>query len=159
MATDFPDTQDQSATALVGGIIEDVQHLVKQQLQLTRQEIIEDFRKAKEATRLYTLGAGTFFLGAVSLCFALAYLIHSLTSPVNADPASCPLWACHAIVGAVFAVLGGVLVWAGEMTSQTINPLYSPATEALKENVQWATRPTESLNRADAANDKKTIHT
>jgi hypothetical protein len=141
MTTDIQDSHDQTATALVGGIIDDVQHLVKKQLQLTRQEIIEDFRKAKEATWLYTLGAGAFLVGGVSLCFALAVLLHTLSSSAVTDPASLPLWACHAIVGAIMVVVGGVFTWAGAERCHTINPLGSPATEALKENVEWVAHP------------------
>jgi hypothetical protein len=71
----------------------------------------------------------------------LALLIHWLASPPNPDPAVLPLWVCFLIVGAVLAVAGGCLVLAGKSKLQTVHPLDNPATEALKENVQWLTTP------------------
>jgi hypothetical protein len=132
---------DQSATALMGGIIQDVQHLVKQQLALTRQEIADDVRKVKEGTVMFAFGGGLLLLGAVSLCFALAHVLHWSTSPSGSDPATIPLWACHAIVGVGFAVMGGIFVWSGEAKWKTINPMHNPAADALKDNVQWGLHP------------------
>jgi len=141
MATAFqhPSTE-QSTTSLVSGIVSDFQDLVKQQLQLTRQEIIEDIRKAKEGAWLYSIGVGTLVLSAIPIVFALVYLLHWATSPAGNDPASIPLWGCYAIVGIVLAAIGGVMTWQGMIKFEAMNPLtHNPATEALKENVEWAT--------------------
>jgi Putative Actinobacterial Holin-X, holin superfamily III len=141
MSTPFPNATEPTTTTLVGGIIEDVQDLVKQQLQLTRQEIVADFRKAKEATCFYAAGLGIAFLGGIVLCFALSHVLHWAASPPATDPAWLPLWACHAIVGSVLAILGGALLWGGERKRQSINPMESAAGEALKQNVEFATHP------------------
>jgi len=139
MATAFQNPTDQSATSLVTGIIEDLQDLVKQQIQLARREVQQDIRKATEGALFFAMSAGILFLGAIVSCFALAYLLHWATSPTDADPARLPLWACHGIVGLVLLVGGGALAWAGRMKFQSIHPLNNPATEALKENIEWAT--------------------
>ena len=137
MSIELQSPQENTATGLVNGIIEDVQHLMKQQMELTRREIVADVRKAKEATVFYGLGGGLFFLGGVALCFALAHLIHWATSPPGSDPARFPLWACHAVVGSLLALTGGVFVWAGELKWKSIDPLQSTASEELKQNVDW----------------------
>lgn len=139
MSTDFQNSTDQSATSLVGGIIDDMQDLVKQQVQLTKKEIKQEVHSALLAIIFFASGAAVLFFGALILGFMLVHLLHWCTSPAGADPATIPLWACHALVGGPLAILGGILTWLGFGKLKSINPLDNPATEALKENVKWAT--------------------
>jgi len=141
MATEVQNSSDQSLSTLVGGIVRDVQDLVKQQRELTRREIEDDLRKSSEAASLFGVGIGICFLGGLSLCWMLVHLIHWLSSPHGTDPALFPLWACFAVVGGVLAILGWEVTYAGRRKFQSINPLHNPATQALKENVQWLTTP------------------
>jgi len=132
---------DQSIASLVGGIVSDVQDLVKQQLQLMRKEVEDDLRKTAEAASLWVAGLVVLFLGGIALCLMLAHLLHWLTGPPGLDPASLPLWGCYAIVGVSLVIIGLGLVWAGKKTIASVHPLDNQATEALKENVQWLTTP------------------
>jgi len=141
MATEVQNRSEQSLSSLVGGIASDVQDLIKQQFQLTRREIEEDLRKGKEAALFLALGAAVAFLGAIALCLMVVHLMHWLSSPVGTDPAVLPLWACHAIVGVALFAIGGIIAYAGQQKLKSVNPLHNPATEALKENVQWLTTP------------------
>jgi len=139
MSTDLQNSTDQSTTALLSGIIDDMQDLVKQQVQLTRNEITQEVHSAAAAAVFFASGAAVLFFGALILGFMLVHLLHWMTSPAGADPASLPLWACHALVGAPLAILGGVLTWLGLGRLKSINPLHNPAVDALKDNVKWAT--------------------
>jgi hypothetical protein len=130
-----------SATALVGGIISDMHQLVEQQLRLTRREIEDDLRKATEAALIFGCGVGTFFLGGGVLCLALIHLLHWGVSPPGTDPALVPLWVWHAVVGVPLCVIGGVLACVGRMKFQSFDLMKNPATEALKENLEWAIAP------------------
>jgi len=141
MATEVHNHTEPSLTSLVGGIVNDIQDLVKQQLQLTRREIEEDLRKTKEAASILALGLGIAFLGAIPFCLMLVHLLHWLTSPALTDPARLPLWACHGVVAVVLFVLGASLAAVGRQKFKSVHPLDNPATEALKENVQWLTKP------------------
>jgi len=141
MATEVQNHSEPSLTSLVSGIVSDMQDLVKQQLQLTRREIEEDLRKSQEAASIFALGAGVLFLGAIPLCLMLVHLLHWLTSPPQTDSAALPLWACHGIVGVVLLVIGGCLAIVAGRTWKSVRPLQNPAAEALKENVQWLTKP------------------
>jgi Putative Actinobacterial Holin-X, holin superfamily III len=141
MATEVHNHSDQSMTSLVSGIVNDFQDLVKQQLQLTRREIEEDLHKCKEGAVIIAIGSGFLALGAFVLCLALVYLIHWLAAPVGTDPASFPLWACHAVVGGVLAIVGLGVVLSGRSKFKAIDPVHNPATQGLKENVQWLTTP------------------
>jgi hypothetical protein len=141
MATEVQNRSEPSLSSLVSGIVGDVQDLVKQQLQLTRQEIEEDLRKTRDAAAFYLLGLGICFLGAISLCLMLAHLLHWLTGPHGIDPASFPLWACYGVVGATLVVIGGGLACMGRQKLKAVHPMENQATQALKENVQWLTNP------------------
>lgn len=141
MSTQVHDHAEPSLASLVTGIASDMQDLVKQQLQLTRHEIEEDLRKSKEAVAMLVLGIAVVFLGAILLCLGLAHLINWATLPAGMAPPGFPLWACFGVVGAVLALGGGCLMAMGRSKFQQIHPIDNPATEALKENVEWATRP------------------
>jgi len=130
---------DASMASLVTGIVSDFQDLVKQQLLLTRKEIEADLRKSAEAASIWAAGMVALLLGGFTACLMLAHLIHWLASQPGADPASVPLWVCYLIVCAVLVTVGWCLMLAGRKTFQTVHPLENPATEALKENVQWLT--------------------
>jgi len=139
MATGYQNPTDQSATSLVTGIIDDLQALVKQQFLLARQEIKQDFRRATDGMLFMALSAGILFLGAIVFCFAVVYLLHWAGSPSDADPSRFPLWACHGVVGLVLLITGGIFAGVGLAKFKSIDPVNNPATEALKENIDWAT--------------------
>jgi len=141
MATEVQNRSEPSLSSLLAGIVSDVQDLVKQQLLLTRKEIEADLRKTWEAAMLFGVGVGISLLSAISFCLMFAHLLHWLTAPQGSDPATVPLWACHAIVGAVLVIIGGALVSVGRQKLKTVDPLHNPATQALKENVEWMTTP------------------
>jgi hypothetical protein len=141
MSTEVQNRSDQSLASLVGGIVSDVQDLVKHQLQLTRKEIEEDVRKAGEGAALFGTGLGVLFLGGVELCLMLAHLLHWSTAPPGTDPASFPLWACHGVVGAILFIFGWSVVCAGKKKLQAVAPPLDQSAQALKENVEWMTNP------------------
>jgi hypothetical protein len=141
MTTEVHNYSDQSVTSLVRGIVNDVQDLVKQQLQLTREEIQADVKKSKEPILLFLSGAGSFLLCGITFCLALAHLLHWLTIPRGTDLSGLPLWGSYAIVCVAFLILGAILFAVGANKMKTIHPLQNPATEALKENVQWLNTP------------------
>jgi len=132
-------SETNSVATLVGGIVSDVQDLIKQQLQLTRKEIEADFRKTREAASVLAVGAGLLFLGGFAFCLMVAHLIHFLATPagVTPDSATIPLWGCHAIVAAVFLIGGGGLAFAGKKKFDSFNPLPDESAQVLKENLEW----------------------
>jgi hypothetical protein len=142
MANDLQSPPEPSVSSLVSGIIDDAQELLKQQVTLFRQEILTDLKKTRDASSAVAAGAAVCIPGALAFCLMIAHLLHWLTSPAGSDPASIPLWACYAIAGALFAVVGGGLIYAGIRKFESFNPLPEQSVEALKENVQWLTNPT-----------------
>lgn len=133
MASDLHTDSGPSMTTLMGGIIGDAQELMKQQLDLFRTELREDIRKTKEALISLAIGAVLLAIGGFLLCFMAVYmLVYFLELPV---------WAGFAIVGGVFALIGGGLTAVAIGRFQSFNPLPDESAQALQENVRWITNP------------------
>jgi len=139
MATDLKvevkPERDASVTALVTGIVSDLQDLMKQQVTLLQHEIRSDFQKTKDAATLEGIGIGVALLGGLMLSLTLAHFLHWAIPEL-------PLWGAHGIVGLVALVVGGILFYAGKVRFASFNPLPDETVEALKENVRWITNPT-----------------
>src|SRR5262249_56859778 len=100
MATDLRTAPEPSVTALVTGMVNDAEELVKQEMALLKHEVKEDIRKTKEAVLSLALGLGITLIGSLLLCLMLPLLLNWAVPDL-------PLWVCFGIVGAVITALGG----------------------------------------------------
>lgn len=116
-----PPTTDISA--LVSGIIQDIQLLVKQQIQLTRQELVANIKLRGVATAFYGIAVGLAGLSIVMFCQALAHGLHWWSLTVSTRPPGMPLAACYGIVGAVLLMLSLILISVGRMKLCTLPAL------------------------------------
>jgi len=133
MANDVQTGNDASVTTLVTGIIHDAEELFKQQLHLLKHEVRKDLHKTVAAALSLLVGAFVLATGAFLLGWALVYLLQWLTD--------LPLWSCFAIIGGCLFVVGACLAYLGKKKFDSFNPLPDETAEALKENVQWITKP------------------
>jgi len=116
----------------VSGILNDAQTLIRQQAAMLRAEIKEDFRRTGDVARYMSVGAVLCAIGGLFLMISLVYLL-------NWFAPSLPVWACWAICGGLYLVLGGVAVYAGKRILDTYNPLPDKTLNALEENLTWKT--------------------
>jgi len=130
MATDV--SNDTSVTHLVTGIIDDAQHLLKQQAELLKADIRKDLRQAKEVGIAMITAGALLGSGGILLLFMLVHLL-SWAIP------DLPLWGSFGIVGGVLAIAGGIVFYRGQEKLETLNPLPEQSAEAMKENLQWKT--------------------
>jgi uncharacterized integral membrane protein len=100
---------------------------------MVRAEIKADFQHSVQAAALVAGGALVMLPAIFLLCNVLVYALH--------EELGLTRWQSHGIVGAAFAVLGGVLIAIGVWRYRMINPLPDRSVAALKENVQWLTNP------------------
>ncbi len=120
-STTPPQQQPQhNAAALLGGIVGDIQSLVQQQVQLTRNEIVTELRERLVRWAVITSGIGIAILGAIMLCLTASHLLHWGLSPPESDPASLPLWACYGVVSATLLAVGGGVARIGSATSSDV---------------------------------------
>lgn len=128
-------SNDTSVTALVSGIINDAQELIKQQVTLLKHDIRHDIRQAKEGAASLAVGGGVAAVGGILLSLTLVHFVSWLAP-------SWPLWVCYALVGGLLLAIGGGVMFAGKKKFDTLNPLPEQSVEAMRENVQWQTTTT-----------------
>jgi hypothetical protein len=133
MANDLRTGPEPSVTALVTGIVNDIQDLLVQQLNLFKAEIQSDLVKSREAAIPMFIGLGISTVGAGLLFLMLVHLLQWVTE--------WPLWACHGLIGGGLAVVGGALFFAGKKKFESFNPLPAESVQALKENVRCLMNP------------------
>jgi len=124
-----------SLSGLVGGIIDDAQRLIEQQITLLKHDVRKDIQHAKNTAVLLGAGVGVLAAAGLLLLFMLVHLLEWLTRP------DLPLWACYAIVGGALALVGGIVLYLGKKKLDALNVVPEESAEALKENLQWQTNP------------------
>jgi len=139
MATEAEAPPKAEVAPLLRGIVNDMGDLLQQQLRFARAEIREDVRKTVSVSELFGAGALVGLMGLLVLLFGVAHLLHWLTSPAGADPATLPLWACFGIFGAAILATGAVLIVVGRQKLDKFNPLPDKTVETVKENLEWIT--------------------
>jgi hypothetical protein len=120
---------DPSMTALVSGILNDSQELIKQQIALMKSEIRADLVRARDGATYLAAGVGTLVLGGIVLCFMVVHLLNWALET--------PTWAGFGMVGGGLVVLGFVFYGLGLAKFSTLNPVPEESVRAVKENVQW----------------------
>jgi hypothetical protein len=126
--------QEHSVTQLVSGIVDDAQVLLRQQIALLKHEVRKDLREAKQVSMTFLVGSVVGGIAAVMWSFALVYLLNWLWPVI-------PVWASFAIFGLVFSLVGLTLVYTAKQKLQEIVPISDEAQQAIKENLQWTTKP------------------
>lgn len=129
MAIDTHTDSAPSMSSLVTGIVDDVQKLIRQELALARREVKEEWSKAKTAAVSMAAGACLLGLGVVLLSLTLVFLLDRFTA--------IPLWGCFAVIGGIFAAIGGGLLFAGTHKAGELSVIPPRTAETMKENAEW----------------------
>jgi Putative Actinobacterial Holin-X, holin superfamily III len=134
MATQQIDTDSEvGVTTLLGGIVEDARDLFVEQMTLFQVEIKNDLRRTVMAVAPIMAGACVIFAGLILLGIGAANLL------VWAAP-EIPLWVGYALIGGLFAIVGGGLLMWGKIMLDKVHALPETALKGLKENLQWKTK-------------------
>ena len=120
-----------NVTNLVSGLLDDAQKLVRQQIEMLKSEVREDFRRSKRAAEFGSLGVVLLTVGFLGLVMALAYFLHEYYQ--------FSLWASWSITGGLFLVVGGALAATSYILLERFNPLPDKTFNALQENLSWKT--------------------
>jgi hypothetical protein len=115
--------------ALVGGIFEDAQSLVRQEVALARCEVAQAGEKAKTGVALLTSAIAVCSVAGVLLGFMLVKLLQQYLLPNHE-------WACFGIVGALVALLGGALFYIGLNQINQVHLSLPQTAETLREDAQ-----------------------
>jgi uncharacterized membrane protein YqjE len=121
------DPSEQSLGQLMGEVVSDVGTLVRQEIELAKVETKEELGKAGKVAGTFGGAAMAAYMALLFLSLALAWL---LSQTINRA-------LSFAIVGLLYAVIGGALALRGHQQTQSINPLPEKTIETLKEDAQW----------------------
>lgn len=114
--------------SMVGGIVEDAQKLVRQEIALAQREVAQAWDKGKTAAALLASALAVFIVGGALLGIMLAKLLY-LFLPNHE-------WACFGIVGGLVALLGGALIYHGVHRINEVRVSLPQTAESLREDVQ-----------------------
>ena len=118
-------------TGLVSGIVNDAQTLMRQQIEMLKAEVKEDFRRSKRAAEFGGLGIVMLTVGFLALVGALGFFLHEYYG--------FSLGASFGITGGVFLLIGGALAATSYILLERFNPLPDKTFNALQENLSWKT--------------------
>ena len=122
-------TNDTTVSDLISGLVNDAQQLVHREIDLAKREVAIEVDKVKQGVVALGIGAGLAVIGALLLGHMLVYLVQTLTG--------LSLWVSYLIVGAVFAIGGGLLLMQGIKRMKDVDPVPRETIESVKEDIQW----------------------
>lgn len=118
-----------SVASLVGGILEDGQKLVRQEVALARREVAEACDKAKSGVALLSSAHLVCAVAGVLLGLMLVKLLHQFLLPNHE-------WACYGIVAVPFGLLGAALAYCGRMKLGEVHLSLPQTAETLRDDAQ-----------------------
>ena len=118
-----------SMASLVGGIINDAQQLIRQEVTLAKQEVKEELGKVKAVAASAAIALALAVVGGLLLCLMLVHLLQWATGWHD--------WVCYGIVGGVFLAVAGALAAVAKSKASQIDVVPRQTVESIKENVQW----------------------
>lgn len=119
-------------TGLVSGILDDAHTLVRQQFEMLKAEVHEDFQRSKRAAEFGGLGVVLLTVGILGLVTAIALFLH--------EQFQFSLWASWAMTGSLSLILGAGFAATSYVLLERFNPLPSKTFHALQENLKWKTK-------------------
>ena len=132
MLTAPHDANKPGIPSLIGGIFQDAIDLVSKELTAAKLEIREELEKTKSAVLLMAVGGGALIVGILLLSLMLVHLLQNITG--------FELWICHAIVGAVLALVGFISLYSAKQRAATTSLIPTDSVQGAKEDARWITR-------------------
>ena len=122
--------EERSVGELFGELSQDMALLVRQEAQLAKTEMQQ--KLSKVTTDLVSLATGGFvaYLGAFALVTAVILL---LVDPIGLKP-----WLAALLVGALFAIVGWVMLQKGLKELKRTDPTPRRTVDTIKDDIQWA---------------------
>lgn len=126
MLEDIKNQVQSSISPLVGGILDDTQELIRQELALAKSEVKHEAAKLKTALISVGVAASVFLLALITLSITGAHLLAWLFPEL-------PLWAAFGIVAAAELLLASLLFFKSKQDLESINLIPPQTAATLKE--------------------------
>jgi len=122
-----PAQPDKSLGELFSSLTSDLSTLLRQEVELAREEMRVEARKATKAGGAFGGAAVVGLLTGVALVMTLGFVLDTFM----------PAWAAFLIVTAVLALVAAVLALQGRARLREIDPKPEKTVQTLKEDAQW----------------------
>jgi uncharacterized membrane protein YqjE len=118
---------DRSLGELFSELGNETSALVRQEIALAKVELTQKATKAGKNAAYLAAGAAVGYAAFLALMAALVFALGE----------AMPLWAAALIVGVVFAVVAGIVIYEGINNLKRMNVAPRQTVETLKEDAQW----------------------
>lgn len=127
----------ESLGTLVTGIVEDLQGIVRGEVQLAKTEIKEDVSGLGKGAALIAAGAFLGLVGFIFLMLGVTYLLNK----------SLELWLSALIVGLALLIIAAIaaLIGKNQLSASSLKP--DQTIESIKEDQQWANQQIKSVKK------------
>jgi uncharacterized membrane protein YqjE len=123
--------------SLVSGVIEDLQSLVRSEVQLAKVELKEDAREIGAGAGMLAAGALVGLVGFIFLMLGVTYLLNK----------SLEMWLAAGIVGVVLLIIAAIVAMSGKNKLSAANLKPAQTIDSMKENQEWASRQIKSVKK------------
>jgi hypothetical protein len=130
-------TPPQGVGSLVSGVIEDLQSLVRSEVQLAKTELKEDAQQIGSGAAMIAAGALVGLVGFIFLMLGVTYLLNK----------SIEMWLAAGIVGLVLVVIAAIVAMSGKGKLSAANLKPQQTIDSIKENKEWASRQIKSVKK------------
>jgi uncharacterized membrane protein YqjE len=123
--------------ATIGSIIEDLQGIVRGEVQLAKTELKEEASQMGKGAGM--VGAGVFFglVGFIFLMLAVTYLLSEWMD----------LWIAAGIVAVALLIIAAILALSGRKQISEASLTPDKTIESVKEDKEWASRQMNSVKK------------
>lgn len=132
-----PAATGESLGDTVTGIIQDVQNIIRGEVELAKTEVKEDVGKLGKAAGMIGAAAFLALVGFIFLMLGVTYLLNK----------SLEMWISAGIVGLALLIIGAILGVVGKNQMQEANMVPDKTIDSLKEDKEWASRQINSVTK------------
>jgi uncharacterized membrane protein YqjE len=123
--------------SMIGGIIEDLQGIVRGEVQLAKTELKEEAGQMGKGAGM--AGAGVFFglIGFIFLMLGVTYLLNKWMQ----------MWIAAGLVGLILVIIAAILVMNGKKQISDASLAPQKTIDSVKEDKEWASRQMNSVKK------------
>lgn len=133
--TEQPPTE--SLGTIVTGIVQDLQDVVRGEVQLAKAELKEDVSSLGKSAGMVAAGAFLALVGFLFVMLGVTYLLNK----------SMQMWLAAGLVGVVLLIIGIIAAMAGKNKLSAANLKPEQTIDSLKEDQEWANRQIKSVKK------------
>lgn len=127
-------------TALIGGILDDLRELFRQETALARTELKQAADQAKSTAISFGACVVCAVVGVILASFMGVHLLYELAGEGSAAE-GLPLWGCFGIFALIFLSAGAALFLMAKRRGAKVDVVPHQTVETVKENVKWIKSP------------------